>query len=48
MFVPITVDSSLHIYKRPSRYLNVSFFLILKVSNDMATETEYKKIISSP
>lgn len=44
MFVPITSDSSLHIYKHPSRYLNMSFFLILEanVSNDMATETEYK------
>lgn len=42
MFVPITSDSSLHMYKHLSRYLNMSFFLDLKanVSNDMATETE--------
>lgn len=42
MFVPITSDSSLHMYKHLSRYLNMSFFLDLEanVSNDMATETE--------
>lgn len=42
MFVPITPDSSLHIHKHLSRYLNVPFFLVLEV-NDTVTEPEQKE-----
>lgn len=42
MFVPITSDSSLYIYRHLNRYLNVPFFLVLEVnvSNDTVTEPE--------